>query len=184
MLKKGSVVNRVFAPLWTTGASSTSEGTPFRYVCSIFCGGVWFALCTPPFRFSDPDGSLELSPEQKEAGVVWRRPREAFATDAKIFSAELRPEDIVQRIVADCSLCASIVVCLLHSRTHDSDSEVCLPSIYSQCWDSDHRTRRRPCPPSTHEGRTDGCTFLRQANMNLKCSLMVPIDEYAPLSPY
>src|SRR6266702_2188400 len=76
------------------------------------------------FRFfSDPDGLLELSPEQKKAGVLWRRPREVFVTDAKIFSPDLRPEDIVQRIVADCSLCASIIVCLLHSRTHDS--EVC-----------------------------------------------------------
>ncbi|KAI0300431.1 hypothetical protein B0F90DRAFT_1722886 [Multifurca ochricompacta] len=69
---------------------------------------------------------LELSPEQKEAGVFWRRPSEVFA-NAKIFSSDLRPEDIVQRVVADCSLCASIIICLLHSRTHDS--EVCLSAL-------------------------------------------------------
>lgn len=108
MLKKGSVINRVVAPLWTAGtSSSTTAGTT---------------------SFSDPDGLLELSPEQKEAGGVhWRRPREVFA-NAEIFSPELRPEDIVQRIVADCSLCASIIVCLLHSRTHDS--EAALPSLH------------------------------------------------------
>jgi hypothetical protein len=130
------------------------------------------------FRFSDPDGLLELSSEQKEAGVLWRRPREAFA-NAKIFSPDLRPEDIVQRIVADCSLCASIIVCLLHSQTNDS--EVRSPASWCQ-QDSDSITRRRRCPSSTPEGRTEGCTTLRQADMNSKCSLTVPIDEYAP--PY
>ncbi|KAH9006279.1 hypothetical protein EDB86DRAFT_3070317 [Lactarius hatsudake] len=109
VLKKGSVVNGVVAPLWAagTGTSTAMAGT---------------------LVYSDPDGLLELSPEQKKAGVLWRRPREAFATDAKIFSPDLRPEDIVQRIVADCSLCASIIVCLLHSRTHDS--EAALPSLH------------------------------------------------------
>lgn len=68
---------------------------------------------------SDPDGLLELSAEQKEAGVVWRRPSEVLAS-AKMFSSDLRPEDIAQRVVADCSLCASIVVSLLHSRSHNS----------------------------------------------------------------
>lgn len=68
---------------------------------------------------SDPDGLLELSAEQKEAGVVWRRPSEVLAS-AKMLSSDLRPEDIGQRVVADCSLCASIVVSLLHSRSHNS----------------------------------------------------------------
>ncbi|KAI9465176.1 hypothetical protein BJY52DRAFT_668504 [Lactarius psammicola] len=109
VLKKGSVVNRVVAELWTAGSTSSGTGTAET-------------------SFSDPDGLLELSPEQKKAGVLWRRPREVFVTDAKIFSPDLRPEDIVQRIVADCSLCASIIVCLLHSRTHDS--EAALPSLH------------------------------------------------------
>ncbi|KAI9441524.1 hypothetical protein H4582DRAFT_2055412 [Lactarius indigo] len=107
VLRKGSVVNGVVAPLWTASTSTMIAGT---------------------LLFSDPDGLLELSPEQKKAGVLWRRPREMFVTDAKIFSPDLRPEDIVQRIVADCSLCASIIVCLLHSRRHDS--EAALPSLH------------------------------------------------------
>ena len=73
---------------------------------------------------SDPDGLLELSAEQKEAGVVWRRPSEVLASakilSFKMLSSDLRPEEIVQRVVADCSLCASIVVSLLHSRSHNS----------------------------------------------------------------
>ena len=131
--------------------------------------------------FSDPDGLLELSREQKEAGVLWRRPREVFA-NAKIFFPELRPEDIVQRIVADCSLCASIVVCLLHCRTHNS--KVCtifhslelLVSVGTLMMMAHYR---RPYPLYTPEDRTDGCIFLRQASMNSKCYLTVPIDEYA-----
>jgi hypothetical protein len=149
-------------------------------VCSVFRGD--FAHSPVDSIFSDPDGLLELSPEQKEAGVLWRRPREVFA-HAKIFFPELRPEDIVQRIVADCSLCASIIVCLLHSRTHNSEVCSIFHPLEFSCWcrDSDHGIRRRPYPPYTPEGRADGYTFLRQANMNSKCSLTVPIDEYAPL---
>ena len=107
--------------------------------------------------FSDPDGLLELSREQKEAGVLWRRPREVFA-NAKIFFPELRPEDIVQRIVADCSLCASIVVCLLHCRTHDS--KVCT-IFYSlellvSCRDSDDDGTLQAALPSLHPRGPDG----------------------------
>ena len=40
---------------------------------------------------------------------------------------------------------------------------------------------RRPYPLYTPEDRTDGCIFLRQASMNSKCYLTVPIDEYAPV---
>ena len=131
MLKKGSVINGVVAPLWTAGTSNTSgigvAGTSFRYEFAPFFVGVYY---TVRFVFSDPDGLLELSSEQKGAGVLWRRPREAFAANPKIFSPDLRPEEIVQRIVADCSLCASIIVCLLHSRTHDS--EVCSPARISR----------------------------------------------------
>ncbi|KAH9963021.1 hypothetical protein BJV74DRAFT_786999, partial [Russula compacta] len=101
VLKRGSVINRTEAPLWTTPSPSLA----------LEAGGT---------LFSDPDGLLELSPEQREAGVIWRRPSEVLSS-AKIFSSDLRPEDIVQRVVADCSLCASIIVCLLHSRTHHSE---------------------------------------------------------------
>ncbi|KAI0279076.1 hypothetical protein BGY98DRAFT_933386 [Russula aff. rugulosa BPL654] len=73
VLKRGSVINGVAAPLWTT---------------PVFGGAGTL--------FSDPDGLLELSAEQKEAGVVWRRPSEVFAS-AKILLSDLRPEDIAQR---------------------------------------------------------------------------------------
>ena len=84
----------------------------------------WLIVVVDKHR--DPDGLLELSPEQELAGVVWRRPSEVLA-DAKIFASDLRPEDISQRVVADCSLCASIVVCLLHSRSHISQVLLLLP---------------------------------------------------------
>ncbi|KAI0262230.1 hypothetical protein BC834DRAFT_829325, partial [Gloeopeniophorella convolvens] len=111
VLKKGSVVNSVAAPLWTAAVpAGQGQGQGQGQVV-----------------YSDPDGLLALSPEQREAGVFWRRPSEMLA-GVELLSPGLRPEDIVQRVVADCSLCASIIVCLLHSRTHGSD--VPLPTLY------------------------------------------------------
>ncbi|KAI9511452.1 hypothetical protein F5148DRAFT_975182, partial [Russula earlei] len=100
VLKDDSVINRINAPLWTTPSQELGA-----------------AIAT-----QDPDGLLELSPQQKEVGVLWRRPSEVLAS-AKVFvfSSDLRPEDIAQRVVADCSLCASIVVSLWHSRRHCSE---------------------------------------------------------------
>jgi Calpain family cysteine protease len=69
--------------------------------------------------FSDPDGELKLSDEQKEAAVIWRRPSEVFQ-DIQVFGRLIRPQDVVQRVVADCSLCASIAVCLEHNMRHAS----------------------------------------------------------------
>ena len=80
---------------------------------------LFYLLICYRWLIRDPDGLLELSPEQKEVGIIWRRPGDVLA-GAKIFSSDLRPEDISQRVVADCSLCASIVVCLLHHRSHNS----------------------------------------------------------------
>ncbi|KAI0295295.1 hypothetical protein BC826DRAFT_1104390 [Russula brevipes] len=65
VLKKGSVINGVEVPPWTT----PSPG---------------FEAAGTGSSFSDPDGLLELSDEQKEAAVVWRRSSEALAS-AKIF---------------------------------------------------------------------------------------------------
>lgn len=96
---------------------------------------------------SDPDGLLELSPEQRDAGVVWRRPSEVFV-NAKLFSPEFRPEDVVQRVVADCSLCASVIICLLHSRTHDSEVRCWIHTINHG---SDTNSRQR-CPHSIPVG--------------------------------
>lgn len=121
---------------------------------------------------SDPDGLLELSAEQREAGVVWRRPSEVLA-NAKILSSDLRPEDIAQRVVADCSLCASIVVSLLHSRSHNSSVRLIISSPST----SSHPLFRLPCPPSIPRISMEDPVYHRQADMNSKSSSMGRTDE-------
>ena len=66
----------------------------------------------------------ELSPEQLSAGVEWRQPETSWV-DAKA----LEGEDIAQRI-ADCSLHASVVVALAHSRRFITDKSI--PRLYAR----------------------------------------------------
>ncbi|THH18691.1 hypothetical protein EW146_g2354 [Bondarzewia mesenterica] len=96
VLKKGSFVNGLQVPLWTAPPSVSDESITFT-----------------------PDGRIELSSEQKEVSVVWRKPSEILQDAIDIFS-DLGPRDIMQRVVADCSLCASIAVCLNHYQRHRS----------------------------------------------------------------
>ncbi|KAI0317408.1 hypothetical protein OF83DRAFT_1058748 [Amylostereum chailletii] len=97
VLQKGAVVNGVRTQLWMPSSAYDSGGIPYSYVPLIH-------------------GLLALSEEQKTASIVWRRPSEVFGPNASMDLEELRPEDIVQRVVADCSLCASVVICLVHER--------------------------------------------------------------------
>ncbi|EIM80748.1 cysteine proteinase, partial [Stereum hirsutum FP-91666 SS1] len=102
VLKKGSVVNGLSVPFWSDGVP---ENEP---------------------RLLDPEGQLQLSTEQKAASVEWRRPSQLPNTEIDVQSgsqSSLRLPDsktIRQRTVADCSLCASIVVCLQHHERHGS----------------------------------------------------------------
>lgn len=121
---------------------------------------------------SDPDGLLELSAEQEEAGVVWRRPSEVLAS-AKMLSSDLRPEDIAQRVVADCSLCASIVVSLLHSRSHNSS----VRSLFLLHLSHLILSLRLPCPPSTPRISMETHVHHQRADMNSRFSSMAHTDK-------
>ncbi|TFK74616.1 cysteine proteinase [Pluteus cervinus] len=97
-LKKGSRVNGQLFPLWDEpwAPSQTAQ----------------LADCQPP-----------LSPEQRKAPIEWRRPHSEVnpspTSALKIFSPIL-PQDIIQHIITDCSVCASISVCLEHARRFGS----------------------------------------------------------------
>ncbi|KAL1675511.1 hypothetical protein EV122DRAFT_218347, partial [Schizophyllum commune] len=90
VLKKGSVVNgRTFVP-WDETPSQSSQGRPFE----------------------DPDGQPTLSEAQRAHDPVWLR-----ASYSKTpLGRRLTPEDIHQHVVTDCSLCASVSVCLERDR--------------------------------------------------------------------
>ncbi|KAJ7198567.1 hypothetical protein GGX14DRAFT_666051 [Mycena pura] len=100
-VKKGANINGRTFPLWDD---------PFPISSSL------------DIVFEDPDGDVSLSPEQLKVSPHWRRPHESGAlavsesNEGTDDTARLRPQDIFQHIITDCSLCASISVCLEHSQ--------------------------------------------------------------------
>ncbi|KAJ7188874.1 hypothetical protein C8R46DRAFT_1056044 [Mycena filopes] len=97
-LKRGATINGRSFPLWDeNGPSNPADDV----------------------LYEDPDGELDLSPEQHKVFAQWRRPRTVPAvTDGD--GARLRPQDILQHIITDCSVCASISVCLEHGQRFNS----------------------------------------------------------------
>ena len=69
---------------------------------------------------SDPDGQPKLSPDQQMNSCIWKRPNQRPSQSVDILRRRILPEDILQHIVTDCSVCASISVCLEHSRRFGS----------------------------------------------------------------
>ncbi|EGO00763.1 hypothetical protein SERLA73DRAFT_178686 [Serpula lacrymans var. lacrymans S7.3] len=91
----------------------------------------------------------ELSAEQQEVLTCWQRPSEVLS-EASMASLPLLPEDIIQHIVNDCSVCASIAVCLVHNRRFQS--RLLLSSLFPQGQDS--------MPVLSPEGRYDVKIFV------------------------
>ncbi|KAI0369024.1 cysteine proteinase [Pilatotrama ljubarskyi] len=102
VLQKSSFVNQGYMPLW----DSTERPTP--------------ASEQPP-----------LSDEQRERGATWRKPEptqyRAFDDDP---TGTLLPQDIVQHVVTDCSVCGAIAVCIDHHRRFGS--KMIVNSLYPQ----------------------------------------------------
>ncbi|RXW16410.1 hypothetical protein EST38_g9440 [Candolleomyces aberdarensis] len=90
VLNKGKLVNGLNLPLWDESTGAPGEGL-----------------------FVDPDGQPALSPEQKAVSAFWRRLD--IQPTGKIEPAQILPQDILQHVVTDCSVCASVSVCLEHS---------------------------------------------------------------------
>ncbi|KAJ6590028.1 hypothetical protein DFH09DRAFT_1307482 [Mycena vulgaris] len=65
---------------------------------------------SPDTFYEDTDGEMGLSPEQRKVSPEWRRP--LCGTESA---------DILQHIITDCSVCASISVCLEHSQRFGSE---------------------------------------------------------------
>ncbi|KAJ7503114.1 hypothetical protein B0H11DRAFT_2361192 [Mycena galericulata] len=98
-LKRGGLVNGRTFPLWDQPSD-----------------------VLPDILYEDPDGELVLSPEQLKVSPQWRRPPMAQSvSQGHEDSWRLRPQDILQHIITDCSVCASLSVCLEHGQRYDSD---------------------------------------------------------------
>ncbi|SJK98157.1 uncharacterized protein ARMOST_01418 [Armillaria ostoyae] len=87
VLQKGSIVNGLKFPLWNEEDLGSKSA----------------------LLYEDPDGQPSLSPEQVELSTVWRRPDAEFLSLSSDQRAlQIRPQDIVQQVVTDCSVCASL----------------------------------------------------------------------------
>ena len=64
-----------------------------------------------------------LSPEQLRNSATWQR---LDGGQLFVASSPLEPQDILQHIVTDCSVCGSIAVCICHNRRFQT--EVCIGS--------------------------------------------------------
>ncbi|KAI0691496.1 hypothetical protein BC835DRAFT_1431695, partial [Cytidiella melzeri] len=98
VLQQSSVVNGIRYPVWNDPASFTDGRLRLINISSI-------DLTNP-----------RLSPEQISHSATWREPLYPVP-DSEI---PLCPEDIIQHVVSDCSLCAAIVVCIDHDRRFGS----------------------------------------------------------------
>ena len=82
--------------------------------------GLFQSLVPSQRHSSDPDGQPKLSPDQQMNSCIWERPNQRPGQSVDILRRRILPEDILQHIVTDCSVCASISVCLEHSRRFGS----------------------------------------------------------------
>ncbi|KAH9481424.1 Calpain-like protease palB/RIM13 [Psilocybe cubensis] len=118
VLKKGSYVNGLFYPLWED---------------PVVVKGAQSSI------FTDPDGQPKLSPEQEKVSPIWRRPQSATSS-ATMTKRCILPEEIIQHIVTDCSVCASISVCLEHGRrfgtsnSHVIDGRYDIRVLFNGAW--------------------------------------------------
>ncbi|KAJ8581144.1 cysteine proteinase [Rhizopogon salebrosus TDB-379] len=102
VLKKSSLINAYRIPLWTSNSQSSASST-----------------------FHDPDGQPSLGSVSPSS--IWKRPTDVIPA-ASLSSLPLLPHDIIQNIVNDCSVCASIAVCIQHHLHFNST--LLLSSLY------------------------------------------------------
>ncbi|KAI0827990.1 hypothetical protein BC628DRAFT_1432146 [Trametes gibbosa] len=101
VLQKGSLVNQGYFPLWDRADKSTAS------------------TVQPP-----------LSAEQRQLDATWNRPHPGRH---RLYSDEgsiLQPQDILQHVVSDCSVCGAVAVCIDHHRRFGS--KMIASSLYPQ----------------------------------------------------
>ncbi|KAF5375552.1 hypothetical protein D9615_009158 [Tricholomella constricta] len=129
VLRKGGSVNGLYFPLWDEPvACTTRDRSPlYEYVRLRSCQSD--AALT---MLRDPDGQPKLSPEQAKVSPVWGRVPIREAGMSLWEDRKILPQEILQHIVTDCSVCASISVCLEHSRRFNSNLTVVLAPKLAQ----------------------------------------------------
>ncbi|PFH46869.1 hypothetical protein AMATHDRAFT_68923 [Amanita thiersii Skay4041] len=80
-------------------------------------GGIYFSWEESYGLLHNAEEQPQLSPEQLRQSSEWRRPTNTTAASLH----RILPQEIIQNIVTDCSLCSSITVCLEHGQRFASD---------------------------------------------------------------
>ena len=118
---------------------------PFHPISEFFISFQTFA--TSQRYSSDPDSQPKLSPDQQKNSCVWKRPNQRPGQSVDILRRRILPEDILQHIVTDCSVCASISVCLEHSRRFGSTVSASIFSFGLSCLEIFHSLQYHLCRP-------------------------------------
>ncbi|KIM39736.1 hypothetical protein M413DRAFT_446644 [Hebeloma cylindrosporum] len=150
VLKKGGSVNNLFFPMW-------DDPLPSKAASEVYL---------------DPDGQPNFSPEQAKVSPVWRRPSSKMAVGLTAGRSRRRifPQEILQHIVTDCSVCASISVCLEHGLRFGS-------ALESSLHDCSERSNGAGKISTAENGRYDA-RFLFNGSWR-----RVPIDDRLPFHP-
>ncbi|KAI0724162.1 hypothetical protein C8Q72DRAFT_786967, partial [Fomitopsis betulina] len=93
VLRKSSIVNGTRFPLWDEGPG-------------IHCDTRSVVTLPHP----------ALSPNQLRNSATWRSLGNVFSEDSP-----LEPQDIIQHIITDCSVCGAIAICICHNRRFQSE---------------------------------------------------------------
>ncbi|KAF9243195.1 hypothetical protein BU15DRAFT_72388 [Melanogaster broomeanus] len=117
ILRKSSTVNSIRYPPWTDVVA-----LPLK----------------PNTSYSDPDGqpSIPRSTSSSLQAYEWKRPlhdpfSSASPSCSQKASQPLTPADIEQNVVNDCSICASIAVCVQHNQKYDSKHSSAACELYT-----------------------------------------------------
>lgn len=118
VLRKSSVVNTLFVPFWTDTAVCPAQ--PIHLYAYLFIKTQTISDLAPHGHTSQP----ALSPTQIARGAVWRVPTQTSflpidpvlteENGSRHWQFQFHPQDIVQHIVSDCSVCAAVTVCVAH----------------------------------------------------------------------
>ncbi|KAJ3553680.1 hypothetical protein NM688_g3481 [Phlebia brevispora] len=137
VLQKSSTINGTFYPLWSEATSTASAHSAKQPA---------------------------LSPEQVGKSAVWRRCSHRPIADPE---HPLAPQDVVQHVISDCSVCASVALCIEHSNRFNS--RLGLSVLYPQDGDG--------VPIASADGRYYLRLFFNGANRR------IDIDDQLPTYP-
>jgi calpain-7 len=107
VLKKSSRVNGKTIPLWRDPRLPSEYVSVHGYVPPRLTG-IEITLI-----------SLNWLRRSLRSSAIWKLPAE-LCSNWTHSSNDVEPQDIAQRIISDCSVCASIVVCLAHHKRFSS----------------------------------------------------------------